>query len=406
MAEYDLAELYKTYEGFDDPRLSVELGGRDPLEDKKFRPTVFDVSVEVTSELKASIASFSIGNVFNETAGLYDMSNLKKYIYLGLDVKIYMGHAARIVEVFRGYVARVDFEYDPDDLSEGLVHVTAMDVKGIMMANNSSKRLKANYYSDAVKEIFDGSAYQDLINRQVIADLTVIDTPDKPGGGDATGGAMGGLGGGAVGGLGGAGAGEQPDIRIEMVAESDYEFVVKVAKKFNYEFFTIGGHVTFRKAKANTMDLIEIYPSQVIEAFDIGYDITGVVGQVIVRTIDIAKGTRIEVKKKNSGKFSLGGKAKPLISNQQYVYTDSSVETQEQATQRAEYLMEEMSYRLGNLNMRLRGMPELVPGRFVKLRDFGDGISNTFYITDVIHEYNRSGRYSTTIIGRASTMSQ
>ena len=41
-----------------------------------------------------------------------------------------------------------------------------------------------------------------------------------------------GCGGGAA-----AGGGQAPDNRIEMVAESDYEFVVRAAKKFNFEFF-------------------------------------------------------------------------------------------------------------------------------------------------------------------------
>ena len=43
--------------------------------------------------------------------------------------------------------------------------------------------------------------------------------------------------------------GTATDKTVEMVAESDYEFVVKAAKKYNYEFFVSGGNVYFRKAK-------------------------------------------------------------------------------------------------------------------------------------------------------------
>ncbi|MDY4068406.1 MAG: hypothetical protein SOY45_00755, partial [Lachnospiraceae bacterium] len=43
--------------------------------------------------------------------------------------------------------------------------------------------------------------------------------------------------------------GTATDKTIEMVCESDYEFVVKAAKKFNYEFFTNAGTVYFRPAK-------------------------------------------------------------------------------------------------------------------------------------------------------------
>jgi len=381
MAEYKLSDLYDKYEGFTSPAVRVYLGGKNPEEDKKIKLHVAEVTVEVTSDFKASIATVSITGGFSNTSGTYDTQNLKKYVNLGNSVKVFLGHAASIMEVFVGYIARVDFIYLPELGST--IRLTAMDVKGIMMANNSSKRLKANYYSDAVSEIFEKAPYQNLVNSEIITSIDVSDTPDKP--------------------QGGAGGGEPPDIRIEMVAESDYDFIVRAAKKFNFEFFSIGGHIAFRKAKANTQELIEIVPSTVIVGFDIGYDITGVVGEVKVRTIDIGKGSKIEVRKKNTGKFSLGSKAKPLVSGQAYIYTDSSIETQSDADRRATYIMEDMSYRLGSLSMTVSGMPEIVPGRFIILKDFGDGISNKYYVTDVIHEYTE-GNYTTTIEGKASTL--
>lgn len=388
MAEFDLSKLFEKYEGFTHPVSRVYLGGKNPEEDKKARLGVSDYTIELTSDFKASIATFNITGAFDESGGVYDMDTLKKYIGLGNDVRILLGHAASITEVFRGYIARVEFIYQPYEDLLGAVRITAMDVKGIMMSNNSSRRLEANYYSDAVKEIFEGAAYKDLVNRQVITDLAVSDTPDKPSG---------------PGGVSGGAPGETPDNRIEMVAESDYDFVIRAAKKFNYEFFSIGGNITFRPAKGNTKELIDIIPAVIIQSFDIGYDITGLVGEVKVRTIDIAKAQKIEVKKKNTGKFSLSGKAKALVSKQTYVYTDSSVETQTDADLRATYIMEDMSYRFGSLSMTLSGMPELVPGRFITLTGFGDGVSNKYYLTDVIHESDSSGYY-TTIIGKASTL--
>lgn len=400
MAEYDLRELYKQYEGFYFPVAHVYIGGKNPESDKNVRIEIRDIVVDITSTFKAGIAEFSIMGGFDLGSGQYDMENLKKYAMLGQDVKILLGHAGSVTEVFRGYIAVVNFQFQPDVYEGAYIRITAMDVKGIMMANSYSKRLNANYYSDAVKEIFEQKTYQDLQNREIITSLSVSDTPDKPGGG--TGGAAPVAAPAPGGGMGGEGT----DNRIEMVAESDYEFVVKAAKKFNYEFFTIGGNVAFRKAKSNTKELIVIEPSLVIQTFDVGYDITGVVGEVKVRTIDIGKANKIEVKQKNQGKFSLGSKAKSLVAGQTYVYTDSSIETQEDANHRAAYIMEDISYRFGTLNMKLCGMPELVPGRFITLSGFGDGISNTFYLTDVIHEMNEADGYYTTIIGRAATLSE
>ncbi len=385
MAAITLSDVFKKYEGFYDPKIMVYLGGNNPEEKKKLNIKVVDIVVELTSDLKASIATFTLINAYNSSSGRFDTASLKKFISIGTDVNIYMGHSSKVGQVFQGYIAGVDFLYDIDVAGDAGIRITALDVKGIMMANSYSKRLKANYYSDAVKELLDQAPYQTLQNNGVIQSITINDTPDKP---------QGGAGGGAT----------PPDIRIEMVGESDYDFVVKAAKKFNFEFFSIAGHVVFRKAKQNTQVLAEISPHNAILNYEIGYDISGVVGQVMVRTMDVGKGSKIEVKKKNANKFSLGSKAKPLISSQSYVYIDSAIETQKDAESRAEYLLEDMSYRFGHIKMVLRGIPELVPGRFITLKGFGDGISNNFYITDVVHEFLGGKYYTTTIMGKASTL--
>ena len=50
------------------------------------------------------------------------------------------------------------------------------------------------------------------------------------------------------------------------------------------------------------------------------------------------------------------------------------------------------------------GLPELVPGRFITLKNFGAGISNKYYITDVIHRYSAGSKFVTEIEGKASTL--
>ncbi len=389
MAEIDLDELHKKYGGFYEPVVKVMVGDQDIQDDKKVPVVVSDVTVDVTSTYKASIAEFTLLQSYSDTTGSFFTASLKKYISMGTGISIYMGHGSSVTEVFKGFISAVNFVHDVQVEDASGIRITAMDVKGIMMANHSSKRLKANYYSDAVKEIFDQSTYQNLQSNEAITTITINDTPDKPSGG-------------AGGGAGGAG-GEEVDNRLEMVAESDYDFVVKAAKKFNFEFFTIGGNLVFRKAKSNTQDLGDIVPHSAILRYDIGYDITGVVGEVKVRTLDIGKANKIEVKKKNSNTFSLGSKAKPLISGQTYVYIDSSIESQSDAENRAAYILEETSYRLGTLSMTFKGIPELVPGRFISLKNFGAGASNKFYITDVSHHFD-GFNYTTTIFGKAATL--
>ncbi|MBO4457640.1 MAG: phage late control D family protein [Butyrivibrio sp.] len=381
MAGIDLEELDKRYEGYYTPIVKVFIDDKDIEEDKKAGIKIKDVSINVTSELKAGIAEYSIVSV-TDKAGAFDTKGLKKYICMGTCITVYMGHACKMTEVFRGFITGVNFLYSTEDEGEYAIRVTALDVKGIMMANRSTKRLKANYYSDAVKEILEQPTYKSIKDNNGITDITIYDTPDKQGHSPNE---------------------RDVDNRIETVSESDYEFVVKAAKRFNFEFFVIGGNVVFRRAKSGAQEMGEIVPHSSVLSFDAGYDITDVVGNVIVRTLDIGKADKVEVKKKNSNKFSIGSKARPIINSQTYVYIDSSIESRNEAESRAEYILEDTSYRLGSLKMTLKGIPEFMPGRFLSLKGFGEAVSNKFYITDVTHEYD-GFEYTTTIYGKASTL--
>ena len=158
MAAIDVGDLSKKYEGFLEPLVRVYLAGKNPEEEKKSPMRVVDVTVELTSDLKASIATFSLLNVYSFDSGSFKTRDLKKYISIGTDVQLLLGHATSITTVFVGYIAGVDFIYDSTAPGESRIRITAMDIKGVMMANNQSKRLKANYYSDAVKEILSQPA--------------------------------------------------------------------------------------------------------------------------------------------------------------------------------------------------------------------------------------------------------
>jgi phage protein D len=195
------------------------------------------------------------------------------------------------------------------------------------------------------------------------------------------------------------------DRSIEMVAESDYEFVVKAAKKNNYEFFTECGTVYFRKAKSITQTLMTIGPDRGMRSFDISYDTTGIVEKIIARGTDAGKGQVISANQKFSGKMSNGNKAKALIKGSQKVFLDASITSQAEAAERAGYLADEMAYRLGSLKCDMVGIPELLPGYFVKVSGLGTGPDNTFYIDRARHIIDEDGTYITELTGRASSVS-
>ena len=239
----------------------------------------------MTSGFEASIATFWLYGLFSHEEHAFAFDEAQKYVTLGSDVVISIGYSNSVREIFRGFIAKVSFSYESEE--QPGIELTCMDIKGIMMASALSKQLTATSWSDAVNEILGEARYE-----KIISSLSISNTPDKK---DA--GADGGMGGAAGGmGAGGAEGGEVTDKTIEMVDESEYEFVVKAAKKFNFEFYSVGGVVFFRKAKSDTTVLIELSPMAGLISIRAEYDITGLVEEIEVRTTDPGTGKVVSAK--------------------------------------------------------------------------------------------------------------
>ncbi len=390
MAAFEYDKLQEDYGNFEQPIAMVTVNGKDISEDKK-GVTVANVSVELTSGFEASQAEYELYNVYDATETEFLFDRAKSYILLGSVVVIYYGYDMTLREVFRGVICQVDFVYEKQEIPH--IRVSAMDVKAVMMANHYHKQLTATSYSAAVQEIFNQGIYESIKGADsVIKSLSITPTPDDNGQDQQAG-------------VQGANQDNaNSDVSIEMVGESDYEFVVRAAKKFNYEFFCTGGQVIFRKAKSDPTSLIVLSKSTVMERMNVGYDITGLVGKVEVRGLNVGQGKVVTHASKNANKISQGGKAKPLIANSEYVFVDPTVLAKSDAESRASYLLDEISYRFGSLELDMIGLPEIVPGRFIELNDFGTAISNTFYVTSVRHHLYGDGRYITHIEGKAASM--
>ncbi len=410
MATFDFNTLKNKYEGFHHPVAVIEVNDVSIGSAQADIP-LSDIDVELTCGYEASAAEFSLYDVYDKATGSFLYDKVKKYLYLGSRAEIYLGYGKQVRSVFVGVITRVNFLYEALEIP--CIRVTAMDVKGIMMAGSYSKQLKAACFSEAVREILGKTAYEKLRSSMVIKSIHVTDTPDKQrfgsagtgASGSASAGALGSATAGALGGAGAAGAGGAvSDRTVEMTAESDYEFVVKAAKKYNYEFFTECGNVYFRKAKADKTILMSIGPDTGMRSFDVSYDLTGLSQTVIARGVDVAKGQLIQASKKSANRISMGNRAAPLLSGSQKVYLDATITSREEAQDRADSLMEQISYRFGRLECELVGIPELLPGHFITLSGLGTGADNDFYLTRVRHVLRGDGTYVTKLTGAAASL--
>lgn len=370
--------LKDKYKEFHIPMADVQVNEKS-LQDNKNELLLGEIEIELTSGFEASAAEYRIYNCVDTVTGEYLVEELKPYIMLGAAVSVRVGYGGVLEEVFRGFIGQVQFLSEKEEIP--CVAVTAMDIKGIMMANSYAKRLRENCYSQAVREVFEKAPYQQLMSQNIIEKLSITDTPDSSGKKE-----------------------QKLADTIEMVQESDYEFVIRAAKRFNYEFFIEKGTVYFRKAKQTEDTLMELGNAEGLLDVRISYDIRGLVQNIEVRGMDSGKGEAIAVKKKYNGKISQGNKAKSLISKTTKIYVDPAVQTKEQAEYRADALLEDMAYRFGELECSCVGIPELFPGNFVKITGCGAGADNRFYVTQVRHVMDSEKGFRTFLTGKASEL--
>ncbi len=382
MAMQTYANLKRKYDDFRHPVIVLKVNGKD-FAANTAGFIVSDIEVELTCGFEASIATFVLYNTFDVDKSEFRINEVKPYIFLGSSVEIALGYEKQAQSVFTGFISRVNFSYENGEVPG--IRITAMDVKGVMMANNYSKQLTATNYGDAVKEILNKNAYLSMTNSQIIKKIIVTDTPDKPQ-------------------TPPAGPPKASDRTIEMVAESDYEFVVKAAKKYNYEFFTECGNVYFRPAKSNPEVVMQMGPGDGLRFFDVEYDITGLVETIQARSTDVSKAKLIQARKKFSNKISIGNKAAKFIKKTEKVYLDATVTSQKEAEYRVNSLMEEMSYRFGSLEATCIGIPELFPGKFFELKTLGHPPDNKFYLVRVIHRMDEERGFETKLYGKAASI--
>ncbi len=378
-APLSYSDLQTKYNDFAFPKAEILLNKKPLAAASGSHFVVNDIHVEATSGFEASVARFRIYNVYDHKQGKFRYEEMKSQLFMGAPVTISLGYFDALETVFVGFVAGIAFGYAPDDLP--YIEVSAMDVKSLMMGGTYSYQLTSKSYGEAVNEIFRRTGYAKLKAMGGITALNISDTPDKK-----------------------TGTGNQKASAetIEMVAESDYEFVVKAAKKYNFEFFVDRGEVFFRKAKSITSTLANLGVSKGILSFHTEYSLTGIVGKIEARSMDAGQGKLISSSKKQSNKLSASGKAEGLVGKASKVYIDPSISSKEQADARVDSLMEQMSYRLGSLEADCVGIPDLAPGRFVAITGMGAPIDNNFYITTVTHEFTADGSYHTKLKACAS----
>ena len=381
MAAYDYNTLKNKYNDFINPVAEIKANKKD-FSKNKGGYIVSDIIVELTCGYEASIASFCVYNSFDRENGKFLWEGLKDYFSLGSPVTVTAGYGSQLNDIFTGFVSKVNFVYGNEEIPH--VEILCMDIKGVMMAGSHENQMTSNNFGDSIGEIFRKSVYEKMKSSGVYTQLSITATPDRNN----------------------SEGNKESDRTIEVMGESDYEFTVRAARRFNYEFFTDCGRVLFRKARTPEVTLMSLNTTMGLSKLSVEYDIIGQVENVQVRGTDYGTSELITAKRKLNSTISGSNKAKQIISGSEKIYVDSSVKSEKDAGYRLESAIERITYGFGNMHCRCVGLPELKPGNFIEIEGMGSPPSNKFYLVEVKHCIDDEEGYVTELTGRTDKIKQ
>ena len=358
---YSFDKLQRKYNFFLNPVVQISVNGK--LMHNKYLLLGLEVELTIHSAV-AGAARFTVENMQN----LHVLGQFP----LMAKVKVEMGYENDKSIVFEGVILERTMSITNTLYSS--ITVICLDQKVLMRMNNPYRTYSsAKNYSSVVRQIV--SEYKLPGNIDKSSDFI------KP-------------------------------ITLTQYGVSDFDYIVKMAQETGFEFFVHDQTFYFRKPRSVEGMLIvlgkecflqiqhrtsmdKLASSVTMESFSLD---NSQEQSVSCRSVQHKVGdgiTGIDILKENGGNFSI---------YESHYKNHSSISTLKEA---AMIRLQENSMMLTELSIRINGLPELIPGRFLAVKDVVEDINNTYYIEKVNHVFsNKQAKnpYYTEIICTSNTI--
>jgi phage protein D/phage baseplate assembly protein gpV len=190
--------------------------------------------------------------------------------------------------------------------------------------------------------------------------------------------------------------------QIMQANQTDWEFVRAMAHRVGMEAFVKGNKLEFR-APAATGQPIELTFGSTLRHLRLRMSASRQVASVEVRGWDPRTKQTI-VGTANSpnqllpkDKQRSGGAVSNVFGQGKYVLTDAAVRTQQEATQRAQSILNEIAGAFVQLECTGLGSADLAPGKQIRFAGVSNRFKGDYYISSATHRYTAEEGYLTTM---------
>lgn len=336
--KYTYKALKSQYKEFKVPAAKVMVGGSNVIGTNGFHLEYLEVNLSLDS---ASSVVCRFSDCYDQKNSNFN-SKVKSKLVLGSKLEIELGYLSSTMSVFEGYIAGVGVNFDEEETIG--YEITGLDVRRLMMCDCHYMIHDVKHYSEAFEAVM--KPYKKLCSLTVDATIDNLEMPLSQ-------------------------------------STTDYDFVTRELigrGKADREFFVLGNKAYFRKPRSNKTPIMTLgikmglrkfwrsalYLDQNIQV--VGYDKTGQ--------------TQIEEKAQAKSKEK---QIQALVASGNQVVTAPDISSPKAAKERAESIARNLLCKSQQGSATCVGMPQIVPGRFIKMDDIDDSMNKSYYIIRVKH---------------------
>jgi phage protein D len=349
------SQLAKKYDQFSAAAAQVSIDGTDII--KKFDANIVELSVELSTDGAAGSASFTVIDEYDTEKSDFRTDKATPLLQLGARVEISLGYVSGVEKVFSGLIAEV--EYMMNNAEEApCIRVTCLDAISLLMRSYRNQVYLDKSSSDVVTELFGFKPFASYISGS-----QVEKTSEK---------------------------------RKSLVHNgSDYDLVQRLAKEEGYELFISQGKVYFRKlpAKASAIMTLAV-DDYLLQSARLSLRSSGLVGKVTVIGVNDQDSKATSATASIQGKFAAKSTAKLMLGESVRTIVDQSANSAAKVKQKADLVINEAKASFGRLDCSLVGLPDIVPGRSIKLKGLFPQADVEAYILKVSHRFTDDGYFT------------
>ena len=347
---YSFDSLYKKYDNFSAPSFEVSIGGKSLSEDGM---TVTTLEVEISADGTAGGCSFVVDGQYNHEHSKWENKALD-LVKVGAELTVRGGYV-KDKELFYGYVD--DYTIDFQEEGPPRLTVSGLDGLGYLMSFREPLYGGKKKASEIVKTILQKSVSAGFAKKVTMGSLKDFETPILK---------------------------EQVD---------DWKFLNLMARRFGVSLFAVDGELIFENVTSDTSAIITLSFDKGLFSFQKRVSLAHQVGKVVIKGRDVNQ----KAIKGEASSVSIGGSGKTAsqlvsdLKNATLQEFNEYVRTQDECKNVAQSRLDGIAMGLVSGGGTCIGIPELIPGRYIKIDGLDSKSNGTYFLSKVRHLFELNG---------------